>query len=113
MGGVSLPPSRSKEVLYHLHERHWQLVRVAQNGVARLAENATQVFLALTVDREAERVDALSARLDDRLARVLDAVQAFIPIHIVRLPVGEDEEQTMRGGLTLEECRRMADRRPG
>src|SRR4029453_7188578 len=94
-----LPPSRGKEVLHDLHERHWQLVRVAQNGVARLAENAPEVFLALTVDREAERVDALSARLVDRLARVLDAVQALIPIDIVRLPVGEDEEQAMRGGL--------------
>jgi hypothetical protein len=89
-------------VLHDFHQRHRQLLRIAQHRMARLAEDAAEVILALTVDREAEWIDTTAPGLVDRLTGILHAVQPLVAVHIVRLAVRDDKEQAMRRRLPLQ-----------
>ena len=84
----------------HLHDHGRQLLRPVQHGEPRPAENPPGITGCLTIDRQAEHSHALSVRLRDRLSRILETVASFVEIDVVRLAVGEEEQQAGRGSLS-------------
>src|SRR5574338_1689921 len=69
-----------------------QLVRLADHGKARRAEQVRQVAGTFAVYGHAEGHDAAAPRLDDGDPGGLDAVAAVVKIEIVRLAVRQDEQ---------------------
>src|SRR5574341_999204 len=64
-----------------------QLRHLPEDGIAAWPEHLGQVAGAVAVDGEAKEGDPLHTRLHHGLVRILDAVDAVIPILVIRLPI--------------------------
>jgi hypothetical protein len=76
-------------------ERCRQSLGIRDDGVAVPAERGGQVVARLRVHGHAEHPQALSARLADRHPGILETVPTLVVVGVVRLPVGENEEQAV------------------
>src|SRR5690606_26695104 len=73
-----------------------------ENRIPAGAEYARQVGGRMPVDGDAERMEPLQPGLRDGLSRVLHPVAALVQIHVVRLTVGEQQEQAMPRRLLIQ-----------
>ena len=106
-------PSASHQASQHLDHHGGEFVGAAQDGEAAAAEDPAGVARRLAIDGQAEHGDALAARLGDRLARVFDAVRPFVDVDVVRLAVGEDQQEPARRAVRGRGRRSRAEwRRP-
>src|SRR6185312_6591081 len=87
------------------------MFRITQNRVSRRTEHSCEVWIRIVpVDGQAEGVDPVGARLEYRLARILYRVRRKVPIDVVRLPIREDQQQTMTSRLRRELGCRVTNR---
>jgi len=82
---------------------------LADDGIAAATEEGREIRPRLPVDRYAEDGDVGAARLDDGLARVLDSEAALVVVDVVRLAIGQDQQEFLAIGPLRELRRRMAD----
>ena len=80
-----------------------------QQRIVVRPEHQRQVVGGMPVDGQAERRNALQPRFGDGLAHVFDAVAAVVLVDIVRLAVGEQQQQAMHRRLGHQRGARVAD----
>src|SRR5688572_26511643 len=105
------PFSARGEAAQPIEQGAGQELRARQQRVLPGAEHAVQVARGRAVDGEAEGRDALQARLDHRLTHVLDAVAALVMVDVVRLAVGEQQQQAVADRLAHQQRAGVAQRR--
>ena len=66
---------------------------IVDDDVMTFAEDMRQVVVAFSIDGYAKRDQPVLSRRYHGLARVLDTVASFILVEIVRLAVGQDQQQ--------------------
>ena len=99
------------EVTEDVDEHGRKLFGPVQHGESGAAENPRRVPRRLAIDRQAEHRDPLSPRFRDRLPRIFHPIAALVDIHVVRLPIGQDEQETARRRFTAERRGEVTDRR--
>src|SRR3954466_13684994 len=108
---AALFPGSVRHLPVDRRQRRGQSADITDDGVAATPEQRREIGLRGCVHRDAEGGDAEPARLLHRFAGVLDREAAFVMIDIVRLAVGEDEQQLLALRLTGELGRGVAHRR--
>src|SRR5690606_18023593 len=102
---------RERDRTQPFEQRGRQVLGCLHDGVVAGPEQAGQVVRSLMVDGDAERRDALQARLRERLARVLEAVAALVAVAVVRLAVREQQHEPAVRDLASNRRRGVTQRR--
>jgi len=105
----SVLPSWANESAQNLDEHFGQLIGAAQHCKAGTAEDSWRVARGFTIHCQTERVYALPSRFRHSLTRILDAVRPFIGVDVVRLSVGQDQQEPACGEVASEAGRGVAD----
>ena len=87
----------------------WEFFRFSNHAETSRSEQVGQISASLTVDGDAERRQSHASGFKDGHSRVFNAIAGIVKVEIIRLAVGDDQQESATGGLFVKDIGGLAD----